>query len=114
MALSAAVGVVADEDDDANAAVEQNRAPQSQAPIYNNGPKTAAPNGKEGKSTAADWAKGATEKVNLFKTAKELKDWLEKNQATIDKLADFDAKAANILSDLINDRLDAMNVLVAG
>lgn len=111
--LAAICGISAEEDDDANAAAETTVT--SRAPIYaNNGPKTAAPNGKAGKSTAADWAENAMEFVNTAKTAKELKDWRAKNQATIDKLSQYDATAANKLSDLIDQRLDSMSVLAAG
>lgn len=113
--LAAICGISADEDDDANAAAATtvDVSGRTSAPAAN-GARSATPNGKNGKTTAADWASGATEKVNTFKTAKELTDWKKANQATLDKLPDFDATAANKLNDLINDRLDAMSVLAAG
>ena len=110
--LAAICGISAEEDDDANAAAETTVT--SRAPIYSNGGRTAAPNGKNGKTTAADWADNAIEAVNAAKTAAELKDWRKKNQATIDKLASYDATAANKLNDLIDTRLDAMSTLAAG
>lgn len=119
-ALAAMLGVASEDDDDANSAdgnkvqARQDRTPKSQAPIYANGGKAAAPNGKNGKSTAQDWADNAIEAVNAAKTAAELKDWRKKNQATIDKLAQYDATASNKLNDLIDQRLDAMSTLAAG
>lgn len=119
-ALAAMLGVASEDDDDANEADgnsikdRQDRAPKSQAPIYNNGPKTAAPNGKNGKTTAADWADNAIEAINTAKDAKTLKEWKSKNRATIEKLAMYDATAANKINDLVDTRLDAMNVLQAG
>lgn len=110
--LAAICGISAEEDDDANAASETTVT--SRAPIYNNGPKTAAPNGKNGKSTAADWAENAIEFVNSAKTAKDLKEWRAKNEATIAKLSSYDATAANNLTDLIDMRLDFMSTLAAG
>lgn len=111
--LASLCGISADEDDDANEA--QTTTVQSRSPLYANGNgKTAAPAGKNGKSTAADWAEGATEAVNAAKTAAELKDWRKKNQATLDKLSQYDATAANKLNDLIDTRLDAMSTLAAG
>lgn len=109
--LASLCGISADEDDDANSA--QETTVTSRAPIYNNGPKAAAPAGKNGKSTAADWTENAIEFVNNAKTAKDLKDWRTKNEATIAKLSTYDATAANKLNDLIDQRLDAMNVLAA-
>jgi hypothetical protein len=119
-ALAAMLGVASEDDDDANEAdgntvqARQDRqAPKSIAPIYANGAKVAAPNGKNGTTTAEGWVKTATEKVNVCKTADELKEWQKKNHDNLELLKTRDTKASNTLQQLIDDRLDRLNVLAA-
>lgn len=117
-ALSAMLGVASEDDDDANEAdgntvqARQDHAPKTVD--VSGRAKTAAPNGKAGKTTAADWTDSAMEKVNTFKTAKELIDWTDANQKTLESLADKEPNLSNRLSDLINDRLSSMGNLAAG
>lgn len=118
-ALAAMLGVASEDDDDANEAdgnkIEARRDKTVDVSGRTvKGAMTAAPNGKNGKTTAEGWASKSTEKINHFKTKKELTDWQAANTEYLDLLKGSDPKAANTLQQLIDDRLDRFNILAAG
>lgn len=111
-ALTALLGVAADEDDDANGADGNNiedkhdRAKPSAAPQV----KTAAPAAIPAKPqrTARQWTDDAIKTLKAMKTAQEVAGWQSANTADLDALADKAPAEHARLFDTLNERLDAL------
>lgn len=108
-ALTALLGVAADEDDDANGAdgngIERktDRAPAGQV-------KTAAPAAVPPKpvQTAKQWADNSIAAVKKMATANAIAEWREANKDDLEKLATKAPAEHTRLNDIINERLDAL------
>lgn len=108
-ALTAILGVAADEDDDANSAdgntiMEQtDRAP---APVRQARPANVPPPPAK-EMTAADWCAAAIGTVKTFKTTEQIGKWQSANSRAIDKLERQAPELYARLMDAINECLDA-------
>lgn len=114
-ALAAMVGVVADEDDDGNAASAKSNGAMDHPPPRVHSPAPPADRiANDGKNKAIEWANNAHHALAKMKTMVELNAWLAKHNVTIDKLKDVVPDEFEALNDKINVTADRMNNLVAG
>lgn len=110
-ALTALLGVAADEDDDANGADGNGiESKADRAPAKPQTVKTAAPAAvpPAPQRTARQWTDDAIKAVKAMRTVDEIGGWQAANKTDLDKLEAKAAAEYTRLIDTINERLDAL------
>ena len=75
---------------------------------------TEKPPAASKKLSAQQWADQAVAEIVRLKTTEAVSAWVATNQARLDKMATANVTIANKLQDIINEQMDACNVLAAG
>lgn len=109
-ALAAMVGVVADEDDDGNAASARSNVAYEPPPPT----PTKAQTANDARNKAIEYANNAHHALGKMKTMDELNAWLGKNGPALEKLREKVPEEFTALDDKINVTADRLNTLVAG